>query len=96
MEPREIGQRIARAREARGLTQVAFAFEANVSPSTVQRWEGGRLPPVRELIRIASVLQIEPEELVEPNPTPDSELHSLREEVAELHAMLAELLGRSA
>jgi transcriptional regulator with XRE-family HTH domain len=51
----EIGRRIKRAREGRGWTQLVFASEASVSPSTVQRWESGRLPPVRELIRIAGV-----------------------------------------
>lgn len=96
MEPHEIGQRIAEARTRKGWTQMAFALQANVSMSTVTRWEGGKLPPVRELIRIAGILEVEPESLVEPNPTPDSELQHLREEVAELHAMLAELLGRSA
>lgn len=38
-------------------------MEANVSPSSVQRWEAGRLPPVRELIRIAELLGIDPAEL---------------------------------
>jgi DNA-binding XRE family transcriptional regulator len=45
LEPREIGQRIRLARERKGWTQLAFALEADVSPSTVQRWEGGKLSP---------------------------------------------------
>lgn len=76
IDPDEIGHRIKRARERRGWTQLVMANEANVSPSTVQRWESGRLPPVRELIRIADVLGVPTDELVEPEP----------DEVAELQA----------
>lgn len=72
LEPREIGKRIAKAREKRGWTQLAFALEANVSPSTVQRWESGKLPPVRELMRVADLLGVEAEELVEPEASPVS------------------------
>ena len=95
MDPHEIGQRIAQARVSKGWTQMDFAIEAHVSLSTVTRWESGKLPPVRELIRVAGVLEVAPEELVEPNPTPDSELHHLREEVAEVKEMVAQLLEPS-
>lgn len=67
--PDEIGRRIKAAREKRGWTQLQFAMEANVSPSSVQRWEGGRLPPVRELVRIAEILGVTTDELVEPDGT---------------------------
>lgn len=66
LEPKDIGRRIASARDAKRWTQVQFALEANVSPSSVARWEAGLLPPVRELIRIAGVLDVEPDWLVEP------------------------------
>jgi transcriptional regulator with XRE-family HTH domain len=33
-----------------------FALKAHVSPSAVTRWESGKLPPVRELMRIADLL----------------------------------------
>lgn len=65
IDPKEIGKRIAQARDAKGWTQLTLAYEANVSPSSIQRWEAGRLPPVRELIRLAGLLGIEPEQLVE-------------------------------
>jgi len=52
-----------------GWTQQQFAWEAHVSMSTVQRWEGGRLPPLNELTRIAGLLGIPFDELVEPRPT---------------------------
>ena len=66
LDPEEIGDRIKAAREAIYLTQLQFAAKANVSPSTVARWEAGKLPPVRELIRVAPLLEIDPEQLVEP------------------------------
>lgn len=37
---------LARAREAAGLTQEAFAARANVEVSTVVRWESGRTTPL--------------------------------------------------
>jgi transcriptional regulator with XRE-family HTH domain len=62
------------ARERRGWTQMAFAHEANVSMSSVQRWEKGALPPIRELIRLAGVLGIDPENLVEIAPSGDEQI----------------------
>lgn len=94
MEPKEIGKRIKAARERKGWTQLAFALQANVSPSTTQRWEGGQLPPVRELMRIAELLEVEPEALVEVEPTGEDQLALLREEVAALHQDVAKLLRR--
>lgn len=96
IEPQEIGKRIRAARERRGWTQMTFAQEANVSLSSVQRWERGEMPPVRELIRLSGVLKIDPEQLVELEPTAEGQMVALREEVAELRGMVAELLGRSA
>lgn len=95
IEPREIGTRIAAARERQGWTQAVLAQEANVSISSVQRWERGELPPVRELIRLAGVLRIEPEQLVEIEPTETEQIAALRKDVGELHEMVAELLRRA-
>lgn len=72
-----------------------FANEANVSLSSVQRWERGDLPPVRELIRLSGVLGIEAEQLVELAPTAEDQMRILREEVAEVREMVAQLLGRA-
>lgn len=69
LEPREIGHRIALAREAKHWTQLELASRANVSPSTVQRWEAGKLPGVRELIRISEIIEVDVEYLVEPPVT---------------------------
>lgn len=74
-DPKLIGERIAAAREAKRWTQLDFALEAGVSPSTIQRWEAGHLPPVRRLMRVAELLEVEPEELIEPQPAePPSEM----------------------
>lgn len=64
VDPSEIGRRIKQAREQKGWTQVVFAYQAHVSPSTVTRWESGKLPPVRELIRIAGLLAVDPDYFV--------------------------------
>lgn len=72
--PHDIGQRIKAARGRKHWTQQEFALKASVSIGTISRWETGKLPPVRELIRIADVLGIEPEELVEPALGPSDEV----------------------
>ncbi len=93
--PQEIGKRIKRARERRGWTQLQLAMEANVSPSSVARWESGKLPPVRELTRIAGVLGVDTSELVEEPAADESDVSLLRSEVSELRQMLEELLRRA-
>lgn len=92
--PREIGARIKKAREAKGWTQLAFALEANVSPSTVTRWEAGKLPPVRELMRIADLLGVDADYLVETDDATDEAegLEDLRVEVVELRERVDALL----
>lgn len=98
MDPREVGRRIKEARERKGWTQLYFATEvASVSPSTIARWEAGKLPPVRELMRIAETLDVPIEELVEPT-VGDSEETRLRQavraELAEIRELLESLLSR--
>lgn len=75
-----------------------------VTLRTYQDWEGGvRVPAWRNLQEIADKLEIDVGELVgttdpelpEP-PTEAGQLSALREELAELHGMVAELLQRSA
>lgn len=94
--PEEIGRRIKAARHRRGWTQLQFAAAANVSPSSVQRWEAGKLPPVRELMRLADVLEIATEELVEVEPVSQDGavlelLVEVREEQRRADALLREL-----
>lgn len=97
LAPEEIGHRIKDARERRGWTQLQFALEANVSPSTIQRWEAGKLPRVRELIRVADLLEVPAEHLVEPvEPSDrDAQMAALREELAEVRGMVARLLRQA-
>src|SRR4029077_7642111 len=94
LTPREIGQRIKAARKAKHWTQLEFALEAKVSPSTVARWERGQLPPVAELIRIAGVLEVEPEELVEPGESDAQAADSVRSHLARLEEEVAANSGR--
>lgn len=98
MDPREVGKRIAEARNDRGWTQLQFALEADVSPSSIQRWEAGQLPPVRELLRIAEVLGVDPERLVEPpltSPRPSEDLlRQVAAGISELAETEKELLER--
>lgn len=92
LDPKQIGRRIADARNAKGWTQLAFALEADVSPSTIARWESGRLPPVRELVRIAELLGVSAEELVEPEVDSRSdEIDRLERELRETQQALAAL-----
>jgi DNA-binding transcriptional regulator YiaG len=95
LDPKEVGQRIAAARKAREWTQMAFAYEAKVSMSTVARWEAGRLPPVRELMRIADVLGVSANQLVEP-PDVDETISLRLDRLEEGSAEQLELLHRVA
>jgi transcriptional regulator with XRE-family HTH domain len=92
--PDEVGRRIAAARIRKGWTQLVFAGEANVSPGSVSRWERGKLPPVRELVRIAQVLGIEVAELVEESPPPLSPGEQLiLAEIEKLKVLVREVLA---
>jgi len=53
---REIGERIARHRLNRNLTQEAFANEAGISRPTLQRLESGRSAQTINLIRVLKTL----------------------------------------
>lgn len=95
LDPKEIGKRIAAARTKKGWTQLEFATEhAHVSPSSVARWEAGNLPPVRELMRIADVLDVSADTLVEP-PATDSGLAArvgrMEEQLADVRVVLGEI-----
>jgi transcriptional regulator with XRE-family HTH domain len=93
IEPREVGARLKAARERRGLTQLEFALEANVSPSSVARWEAGKLPPIRELMRLADLLEIDAGELVENQQVGQrDEIQDLRRQVAAMQGKLDRVL----
>src|SRR5262245_50227291 len=95
LEPREIGQMIAAARKARGWTQVVFALNIGVSPSTVQRWEAGQVPPVRELLRVGRLLGIPGEELrAAVTGPPEDRLDRIEAMLEEVREMLLRIEGR--
>lgn len=52
--------RLVLARRQKGLSQISLAAELSVAPSTVSRWEAGRVvPDVAMLYRIAAVTEAE-------------------------------------
>jgi transcriptional regulator with XRE-family HTH domain len=68
----EIGQRLARLRLEKNLTQVQLAEQAGVSKSTVQRLESGDASPqLSGFIRVCRVLDLmERFDLLVPEPVP--------------------------
>ena len=55
----ELGNKIARKRKDRGLTQSEFAEELNVTRQTVSRWEAGTvLPDIDKINDIATLLNV--------------------------------------
>lgn len=92
LDPKAVGRRLKDARVAKGLTQLTFALQAGVSPSIVSKWERATpLPPVRELLRIADLLDVQACDLVDPDEEPASvsvRLGRLEEEAAETRAIL--------
>ena len=62
----EIGLRIRKFREAKNLTQKAFAKQIGVSSSRVSNWEQGtNRPDVDILASICKVLDVSPSELLD-------------------------------
>jgi|GEM_PF-976546 len=60
----EIGERLKKAREARGLSKSQVARFAGVAPSTITRWEKGeRQPRATQLAQVLEVLHISYEDL---------------------------------
>ena len=61
--------RLRAARDRAGLTQVALAARAGVSPTTVSHWEQGQLGIIDPDIaaRLASALGLDPARILEPS-----------------------------
>lgn len=65
----KIGARARRLREDRGLTREQLAARSGVSTSTVARLElGTGLPGTAAILQIASALNVNVAELLEPSP----------------------------
>jgi transcriptional regulator with XRE-family HTH domain len=64
--PRQIGMKIKRLREARGLSQYALAKKAKISREYVNKLEAGRYDPtVGVLQRLAKALRVPVAQLLE-------------------------------
>jgi transcriptional regulator with XRE-family HTH domain len=69
LSPEEVGARIVHAREAKmpkPWSQFDLALAMGVSPSTIYRWEKGKLPSMNELMRLADVLDVPLDHFTEP------------------------------
>lgn len=65
----QLGQRIAQARKAAGLTQVQLAEILGIAQQTMAHYEGGRLRiPVSLLAALAEAVAVSVEELVHATP----------------------------
>ena len=90
LSPEEVGARIVRAREEKRpkpWSQFDLALAFGVSPSTIYRWEKGKLPTMNELIRLAEVLDKPLDYLTEP-----PERHA---EIADLLRLLEQAQGEA-
>jgi transcriptional regulator with XRE-family HTH domain len=87
LSPDEVGMRIRRAREAKGWSRFDLAIALEVSPSSIQRWEEGKLPSVNRLVKLAEVLEKSPDYLTEP-PERQLELADLRSSLGEIQSLL--------
>nr|WP_313635230.1 helix-turn-helix domain-containing protein [Brevundimonas diminuta] len=60
----KIGDRIARARQAKGMSQKALAVAVGTAQTTISSWERNRTEPTRaDVERVALALQMKPSEL---------------------------------
>ena len=74
----EIGKKIKRARNAKGLTQEELGIIVGVQKSAIAKYESGRVVNIKRstLQKIASALSIRPSELIfENSPKETAELH---------------------
>lgn len=93
LSPQEVGVRIARAREEKKpkpWSQFDLALALNVSPSTIYRWEKGKLPSTIELLRLAEVLDKPSDYLTEP-PERRTEFADLHEALEGMRRPLVEV-----
>lgn len=80
LTPEQIGARIVKAREEmdpKPWSQFDLAIALGVSPSTIYRWEKGRLPSVTELRRLEVALK-RPEGFLTEPPEQQAEIADLR------------------
>ncbi len=86
----EVGQRIVIARKEKRWSRLDLATALDVSPSSIYRWENGKLPSVHELLRLASVLDKPADYLTEP-PERQTEMADLQSDLEEVGRRLLAL-----
>ena len=89
LSPEGVGARIVAARETKRWSQLDLALALGVSPSTIYRWEKGRLPSVADLMRLADILGLDVGELTE-SPQRRVELDDLHRSTEDVRLLLAE------
>jgi transcriptional regulator with XRE-family HTH domain len=78
-EADRVGERIARARNHRGLSQRELAEAIHVSKSTIKHYERGRaIPSLRRIHHIALVLRCKPSELLATDEEADEKPYAPR------------------
>lgn len=58
LAPKDVGERIRKARKAKNWTHQHLAEEMGVGLRTVQRWQEGELPRLATLMRLADTLEV--------------------------------------
>jgi transcriptional regulator with XRE-family HTH domain len=95
LSPEEVGHRIVMARDEmrpKRWSRLDLAIALGVSPSSIYRWETGRLPSVNELIRVAEVLGKPVDYLTEP-PERQVGMVDLERRLEALEAAVAESIS---
>jgi transcriptional regulator with XRE-family HTH domain len=93
LTPESVGERIREARLAHGWTHEELARRMDVNWRTVQRWQKGRPPRLKTLIRLADVLGVPHGYFVEVEDSLAT-LNELRQRIDEL-ATRVEALARA-
>jgi transcriptional regulator with XRE-family HTH domain len=95
----ELGRNLRDARERCDMSQQDLSTAIGASISSVQRWEYGTMPSRRWWPILEEALAVDRADLLEGEPEDGrlraaDELAALRDEIAEVKAMVAELLER--
>ena len=95
----KIATTIREARIRAGFSIVQFANELDVSRSTVHNWESGKPVPINRCAQIASVLSLQPEEVLRihpysalPEPEPEAEAHAIPPNLGRVFTVAAGLV----
>lgn len=92
-DPKIIGERVRRLREARGLTQLQLANAASMTSANISRLENGlQLPRANTALALARALGVEPQDLVGSiQKVEATQLDRIERRIAAIEEALAEL-----